>query len=64
MLPAVYDTVAADIEAAGDCLFRAQGSTLKFAGFTAVYVETREESEQPRRRTRRAPCRRSWRARC
>ena len=44
MLPAVYDTVAADITA-GDCLFRAQGSTLKFAGFTAVYVESREESE-------------------
>jgi DNA topoisomerase I len=44
MLPAVYDTVAADIEA-GTCLFRAQGSTLKFAGFTAVYVESREESE-------------------
>ncbi len=42
MLPAVYDTVAADI-VAGDCLFRAQGSTLKFAGFTAVYVESREE---------------------
>ncbi len=44
MLPAVYDTVAADIEA-GACLFRAQGSTLKFPGFTAVYVESREESE-------------------
>jgi DNA topoisomerase I len=45
MLPAVYDTVAADIEA-GRCLFRAQGSTLRFPGFTAVYVESREESEQ------------------
>jgi DNA topoisomerase-1 len=42
MLPAVYDTVAADI-AAGACEFRAQGSTLRFAGFTAVYVESREE---------------------
>ncbi|MDP2626933.1 MAG: type I DNA topoisomerase [Candidatus Rokubacteria bacterium] len=42
MLPAVYDTVAADI-GAGDCLFRAQGSTLKFQGFMAVYVESREE---------------------
>jgi DNA topoisomerase I len=46
MLPAVYDTVAADITA-GDCLFRAQGSTLKFPGFTAVYVESREESAEP-----------------
>jgi DNA topoisomerase-1 len=45
MRPAVYDTVTADIQA-GPCLFRAQGSTLKFAGFTAVYVESREESEQ------------------
>ena len=27
------------------CLFRAQGSTLKFAGFMAVYVESREESD-------------------
>ena len=44
MLPAVYDTVAADIEA-DQCLFRAQGSTLKFQGFMAVYVESREESE-------------------
>ncbi len=46
MLPAVYDTVTADITA-GECLFRAQGSTLKFAGFTAVYVESREESAEP-----------------
>jgi len=45
MLPAVYDTVAADIEA-GDCLFRAQGSTLKFPGFTAVYVESREATDE------------------
>jgi DNA topoisomerase-1 len=44
MVPAVYDTVAADIEA-GQCVFRAQGSKMKFAGFTAVYVESREESD-------------------
>src|SRR5213596_1926456 len=46
MMPAVYDTVTADIEA-GRCLFRAQGSTLKFKGFTAVYEESREEDETP-----------------
>ena len=46
MLPAVYDTVTADITA-GEGLFRAQGSTLKFAGFTAVYVESRDESAEP-----------------
>ncbi len=64
MMPAVYDTVSADIEAtrvslrpptaqagsgapvtndAGGCLFRAQGATLKFKGFTAVYEESRED---------------------
>jgi DNA topoisomerase-1 len=46
MRPAVYDTVAADITA-GPCLFRAQGSTLRFPGFMAVYTESREESETP-----------------
>jgi DNA topoisomerase I len=44
LMPAVYDTVSADI-VAGDCVFRAQGQTLKFKGFTAVYVESREEDE-------------------
>jgi DNA topoisomerase-1 len=46
LMPAVYDTVAADIEADGT-VFRAQGQTLKFKGFTAVYVESREESDAP-----------------
>ena len=45
MLPAVYDTVAADITAA-EALFRAQGSTMKFPGFTAVYVESREATDE------------------
>src|SRR6266508_3764022 len=44
MMPAVYDTVSADIEA-GRCLFRAQGATLRFKGFTAVYEESREEDD-------------------
>jgi DNA topoisomerase-1 len=44
MQPAVYDTVAADITA-GRCVFRAQGQTLRFKGFTAVYVESREEED-------------------
>ena len=44
MLPAIYDTVSAEIQA-DDCLFRAQGSTLRFQGFMAVYVESREESD-------------------
>jgi DNA topoisomerase-1 len=55
MPAAVYDTVAADIaaEPAGGpsaaptpiALFRAMGQTLRFKGFTAVYVESREEGE-------------------
>jgi DNA topoisomerase-1 len=44
MLPAIYDTVSVDVEA-GRCVFRAQGQTLRFKGFTAVYVESREEEE-------------------
>ncbi len=67
MMPAVYDTVSADIEAtrvslgpptvqagagapapseAERYLFRAQGATLKFKGFTAVYEESREDVAQ------------------
>ncbi|HEX6989635.1 MAG TPA: type I DNA topoisomerase, partial [Bacillota bacterium] len=42
MSPAVYDTVTADI-GAGPHLFRATGSTLKFAGFTVVYIEGRDD---------------------
>src|SRR3989449_8382115 len=44
LMPAVYDTVTADIDA-GECLFRAQGQTMKFKGFTAIYVESREDHE-------------------
>lgn len=44
MSPAVYDTVTADIRA-GDHLFRATGSTLKFAGFTILYIEGRDDEE-------------------
>ncbi len=61
MRPAVYDTLAVDIEAsppaaaesvrgadatpagAGICLFRVQGATLRFPGFTAIYVESQDE---------------------
>ena len=44
LVPAVYDTVSADIQA-GRCLFRAQGQTMRFKGFTAVYVESREDGD-------------------
>ncbi|MCR4430163.1 MAG: type I DNA topoisomerase [Tepidanaerobacteraceae bacterium] len=46
MAAAVYDTVTIDIKA-GDYIFRATGSVLKFQGFMAVYIEgTDEESEK------------------
>ncbi|MGH7353109.1 MAG: type I DNA topoisomerase [Candidatus Rokuibacteriota bacterium] len=44
LMPAVYDTVTAEVTAART-VFRAQGQTLRFKGFTAVYVESREEEE-------------------
>jgi DNA topoisomerase I len=54
MTPAIYDTVSADVWAgeAGSAwqtrpyLFRATGSTLRFAGFLALYEET-EPSDRP-----------------
>jgi len=42
MSPAVYDTVTADIAAAGH-LFRATGSTIKFPGFLLLYQEGEDE---------------------
>ena len=39
MAPAVFDQTTADIKAAERFTFRATGSVLKFAGFTAVYEE-------------------------
>jgi DNA topoisomerase-1 len=44
LMPAVYDTVSADITAA-TAVFRAQGQTMKFKGFTAVYTESRDEGD-------------------
>jgi DNA topoisomerase I len=50
MQPAIYDTVAADIVATGGdaasdpiALFRAQGQSVRFKGFMAVYVESHED---------------------
>ncbi len=44
MADALYDTVSVDI-AAGGYIFKANGRTLKFAGFTAVYEESRDEEK-------------------
>ncbi|NMA33728.1 MAG: type I DNA topoisomerase [Clostridiaceae bacterium] len=45
MASAVYDTIAADI-LAGDLLFKANGSKLKFDGYLAVYTEGRDEDSK------------------
>ncbi|MCL1816874.1 MAG: type I DNA topoisomerase [Clostridiales bacterium] len=44
MSQAIYDVHTVDVEAAG-CLFRASGSILKFAGYTQVYNEKKEDRE-------------------
>jgi DNA topoisomerase I len=44
MAPAVFDLTTVDI-GAGNYLFRATASVLKFAGFTKVYQESREGEE-------------------
>ena len=42
MTPAIYDTRSLDIKA-GEYLFKATGSKMKFKGFTALYVEGRDD---------------------
>lgn len=42
MAPMVYDATTIDLEA-GEHLFRAHGAVVKFAGFTTLYRETRED---------------------
>ncbi|MDE2571880.1 MAG: type I DNA topoisomerase, partial [bacterium] len=46
MTPAVFDQTTAEIEA-GRHLFRATGSVLKFAGYTKVYEEGRDDEAEP-----------------
>ncbi len=43
MNPAILDQTTVDIGAA-NCLFRAQGSVMRFPGFTVVYTEGKEEN--------------------
>jgi DNA topoisomerase I len=45
MTPAIFDQTTIDV-AAGEYTFRASGSVLRFAGFLAVYQETREEKDE------------------
>ncbi|GGE25296.1 DNA topoisomerase 1 [Marinithermofilum abyssi] len=45
MAPAVLDAISADIEA-GDAIFRATGSKVKFPGFMKVYVEGDDDGKK------------------
>jgi len=45
MAPAVYDAVSCDVGAKGH-VFRATGSTMKFPGFTRLYIEGRDSGDQ------------------
>ena len=45
MAQAVSDTVSAQIDA-DNYNFRANGQTLKFKGFMALYVESKDQEEQ------------------
>ncbi|MGE5561319.1 MAG: type I DNA topoisomerase [Chloroflexota bacterium] len=49
MADAILDTVSLDIHA-GDATFRASGSTIRFAGFMAVYIESEDEGRRDRER--------------
>ncbi len=49
MTPAVIDATRVEISA-GNAGFQANGSTVKFPGFTAVYVEGRDEEEEKEER--------------
>lgn len=46
MLPAIYDTVSADISAGKEVILRATGSVMKFQGFLAVYEEMEDDKEK------------------
>lgn len=45
MNPALFDQTIIDITA-GDCTFRAQGSVMKFPGYTIVYTEDKDNENQ------------------
>ena len=54
MAPAVYDTTSADITA-GRAVYRASGSTLKFAGYLAAYGISDEDEEETDKDTPKLP---------
>ncbi len=55
MMPAVYDQVSVDLAAGSHHAFRATGSTLKFAGFIALYREDEDDVSGDNDEDRRLP---------
>lgn len=45
MSDAIFDTVSAEIEA-GRCIFKSTGSSVKFAGFSILYTESKDTDEK------------------
>lgn len=46
MMPAIYDTVSADISGGEGIVLRATGSVVKFPGFLAVYEEKEDDDKE------------------
>lgn len=46
MMPAIYDTVSADISVGEDIILRATGSVIKFSGFLAIYEEKNDDDNK------------------
>jgi DNA topoisomerase I len=46
MMPAIYDTVSADIAVGKDVVLRATGSVIKFSGFLAIYEEKSDDDDK------------------
>jgi DNA topoisomerase I len=46
MVPAIYDTVSADLMGGEGIILRATGSVMKFPGFLAVYEEKHDDEEK------------------
>ncbi|MCI5051709.1 MAG: type I DNA topoisomerase [Simkaniaceae bacterium] len=47
MKPAIYDTVACEVETDQDITLRATGSVIKFKGFLVAYEEKADHSDEP-----------------
>ncbi len=46
MAPALLDSVSVDVQAGKNFMFRATGSTVKFAGFMQLYIESGDNGEE------------------